>query len=168
VGLGSEHEEISRPPAAFLRLFVTKPATRLPIPAALLLSLATLLLPGTAALGKAFDTEDDFVRYLQQQLGGEIEVTLPDRTRVDLLTRNHAFEVDRARKWPQAIGQSLHYARMTDRRPAIVLLSRAEDGGRYFRRIVGVIESFELPILLMLLDVETLRLSRVDLDPSVN
>jgi hypothetical protein len=54
---------------------------------------------------------------------------------------------------------------MTDRRPAIVLLSRAEDGGRYFRRIVGVIEGFDLPILL---DVDTLRLSRVDLDPAVN
>jgi hypothetical protein len=159
---------ISRQTAASPRLLLTKSATRLPIPAALLLSLATLLLPGTAALGKAFNTEDDFVRYLQQQLGGEIEVTLPDRTRVDLLTPDYAIEVDRARRWAQAVGQSLHYARMTDRRPAIVLLSRAEDGGRYFRRVLGVIESFDLPILLMLLDVETLRLSRVDLDPGQN
>ena len=84
---------------------------------------------------------------------------------MDLLTPDYAIEVDRARRWAQAVGQSLHYARMTDRRPAIVLLSRAEDGGRYFRRVVGVIETFDLPILL---DVETLRLSRVDLAPAVN
>jgi hypothetical protein len=139
-------------------------------PAVLLLLAAILLfVPGAAAHGEpAFSTEDGFVGHLQRQLGGEREVTLPDRTRVDLLTPDYAIEVDRARKWAQAVGQSLHYARMTDRRPAIVLLSRAEDGGRYFRRVVGVIEAFDLPILLMLLDVETLRLSRVDLARAVN
>ena len=49
---------------------------------------------------------------------GTPEFRLPDRTRVDCLLESHAVEVDFAPKWAEAIGQSLHYSRMTGKRAA--------------------------------------------------
>jgi len=50
------------------------------------------------------------------------EYTLFDRSRVDLLTKTQAIEVDWAHKWTEAIGQSLHYSIHTDDRQPVVLL----------------------------------------------
>jgi len=59
---------------------------------------------------------------------GQMEVTLPDRTRADCLTDRYAVEVDFAYKWHEATGQSMHYAAMVGKQPAIVLiLERASD-----------------------------------------
>lgn len=41
--------------------------------------------------------------------------------RVDILTDAWAIEVDKARKWHESIGQALHYALYTKRKPAIAL-----------------------------------------------
>lgn len=49
-------------------------------------------------------------------------ITLWDRTRPDLLNKEYAFEVDWAPKWAEAIGQSLYYAAVTRKKPAIILL----------------------------------------------
>ena len=55
--------------------------------------------------------------YVEQTCSGEIEVRLPDRTRVDCLTNEYAIEYDFSNKWAEAIGQALHVARqpMLDR-----------------------------------------------------
>ena len=129
----------------------------------ILLSITALFLLAVFGFAEpAFSSEEEYTSYLQSRIGGKQEVTLSDRTRCDLLTHDHAFEVERARRWAQAIGQSLHYAHMTGRQPAIALLVDSEDNGRYFRRIVGVINEFDLPIFLMLIDIEFLRLSEVE------
>ena len=125
-----------------------------------------LLLPALGYAEPAFSSEEEYTTYLQSRIGGKQEVTLSDRTRCDLLTDDYAIEVERATRWAQAIGQSLHYANMTGRQPAIALLVDSEDNGRYFRRIVGVINEFDLPILLLLVDIETLRLSTVEINSS--
>ena len=52
----------------------------------------------------------------------ETEVILFDQTRVDLLSSEYAIEVDWSRKWAEAVGQSLYYAAVTGRRPAVILL----------------------------------------------
>lgn len=41
--------------------------------------------------------------------------------RVDLLTDDYAIEVDRLEKFHEAIGQALHYAQETGKKPAIAL-----------------------------------------------
>lgn len=64
---------------------------------------------------------------LAKELGAKQEVMLSDGTRCDLLTDTLAIEVDWAKKWPEAIGQSLHYARLTKKRPGIILLYYAGD-----------------------------------------
>ena len=53
------------------------------------------------------------------KLGGIIEYRLKDRTRVDCLTDDYAIEVDFAKKWAESVGQSLFYAQMTKRDPAV-------------------------------------------------
>ena len=49
-------------------------------------------------------------RYYQEkfakEIGGQVEVVMKDGTRCDILTATHAIEVDFAKKWAEAIGQS--------------------------------------------------------------
>jgi len=67
-------------------------------------------------------TERDYQLHCNQILQGKVEYRLPDATRVDILTDTLAIEVDFAKKWYEAVGQSCHYARCTDRAPAILLI----------------------------------------------
>ena len=48
--------------------------------------------------------------------GGQTEYRLPDKTRCDCLTDTHAVEVDFARKFYEALGQSLYYSMQTGKR----------------------------------------------------
>ena len=64
--------------------------------------------------------------FLQQTQGEDVfmgrERQLWDKSRVDILTRKFAIEVDWAKKQAEAIGQSLWYAMNFDRKPCIILL----------------------------------------------
>lgn len=100
--------------------------------------------------------EDDNVKknekYYQtkmcQELGGKMEYVLPDKTRIDCLTDEYAIEVDFSKKWAEAIGQSLYYAQITGRKPAIGFI--VEDGDdRYIKRVKTVSEKFEIKIILL-------------------
>ena len=53
---------------------------------------------------------------------GKKEFRLWDATRVDCLTKDYAIEFDFAKKWAESIGQSLYYAKMTGKKPAVVLI----------------------------------------------
>jgi len=59
---------------------------------------------------------------LAPKYNAKIEVRMRDGTRCDLLTPTHAIEVDYARKWAEGIGQALHYADLTGKKPGVVLL----------------------------------------------
>ena len=59
---------------------------------------------------------------LAPKYDAQMEVTLRDGTRVDLLNKTHAIEIDYARKWAEGCAQALHYAHMTDKRPGLILL----------------------------------------------
>ena len=65
-------------------------------------------------------------RYNQEkfarEIGGQVEVVMKDGTRCDILTATHAIEVDFAKKWAEAIGQSLNYAMHTGKRPGVALV----------------------------------------------
>lgn len=66
---------------------------------------------------------------------GRKEVVLWDMTRVDCVTKDYAIEFDFAKKWAESIGQSLYYAKMTGKKPAVVLILKAESDYRYVKRI---------------------------------
>ncbi|MGY0216941.1 hypothetical protein ACWJJH_06080 [Endozoicomonadaceae bacterium StTr2] len=78
--------------------------------------------------------------------GGKSEVLLEDHRRIDCLTDTHAIEVEFARKWPEAIGQSLGYARSTGRQAGIVLVLKKPGDEAYWNEMNAVIDHFKLPI----------------------
>jgi hypothetical protein len=70
-----------------------------------------------------------------------VEYVNSDRTRVDILTNEYAFEADWAYKWAEAIGQSIFYAAFNDKKPGIILLVRdVEKEQRYIDRCKKAIE----------------------------
>ena len=54
---------------------------------------------------------------------GGIEHRLWDDTRVDMLSAEFAWEVDKTKNWQDAVGQSLYYSLVTNRKPGIILLT---------------------------------------------
>lgn len=66
--------------------------------------------------------EDFYVTQWCDQNFGRKEAILWDMTRVDCLTKDYAIEFDFANKWAESVGQSLYYAKLTNRKPAVVLI----------------------------------------------
>ena len=90
--------------------------------------------------------------YVKADCMGIIEFRLDDGTRVDCLDVDTAWEYDFAPKWAEAIGQSLHYSRMTGKKPGIVLIMDKGEH-RFIERIVGALlhsgrTDWELKVIL--------------------
>ena len=66
---------------------------------------------------------------------GKMEHVLPDRARVDCLTKDYAIEFDFAKKWAESVGQALYYGKATDRQPAVVLILEKPEDIKYVNRI---------------------------------
>lgn len=77
---------------------------------------------------------------------GKLEHVLSDRTRIDCLTETHAIEFDHARKWAEAIGQSLYYSAKTGKEAGIVLIMHSGKDYRYVERLQHTIDSKNLEI----------------------
>lgn len=88
---------------------------------------------------------------------GIVEYKLVDKTRIDCLTETFAIEVDFAKKWAEAIGQSLHYALMTDKAAGVLLIVESKDDERYLQRIRKVIAFHHLPITLWITSADELQ-----------
>ena len=77
---------------------------------------------------------------------GVTEHVLPDRTRVDCLTAEHAIEFDWGKKWHEGIGQSLYYAVQTGKRAGVVLILKRRKHYKYWIRLNSTIQHHDLPI----------------------
>ncbi len=77
---------------------------------------------------------------------GQVEYRLPDMTRCDCLTETYAVEVDFARKWYEAVGQSLYYSMQTGKRAGILLIIESEKDMKYWIRLNSTIQHFGLPV----------------------
>lgn len=66
--------------------------------------------------------ESYYAEKFCRELGGVEELVLEDRTRVDCVVDNYVIEVDFAKKWYEGVGQSLHYATVTGKNPAVALI----------------------------------------------
>lgn len=83
--------------------------------------------------------EKDYQNYWCGANGGVTEVILPDKARVDCVTKTHAVEFDFAKKWAESIGQSLYYGEQLHKKAGIVLIS--ENGlsdEKYIKRVKSV------------------------------
>ena len=105
----------------------------------------------------AVENEDYYNRLFCKEMGGQAEYVLPDRSRVDCLTGTHAFEADWAQglKVYESIGQALYYSAETGKQPGILLLIKKKNSDKYIRKVRRVIETFNLPIKLVIRDVRT-------------
>ena len=83
---------------------------------------------------------------------GRAEVLMADKTRCDCITATHAIEVDFAQKWVEAIGQSLHYARLTGKEAGVLLILKDSSETKYASRLRDNINYFDLPIRVWTID----------------
>jgi len=100
----------------------------------------------TPALAKHRHRERWYQQRWCQEHGGRMEARLPDGTRVDCLTATHAIEVDFARKFYEAIGQSLYYSLQTGKRAGIILILECPAERKYWLRLNSTIQYFHLPV----------------------
>ena len=77
---------------------------------------------------------------------GQVEVTLPDGTRCDCVTDNHAIEFEFGNNWAEAIGQSAYYALQTGKKGGVVLILETMKDKKFWIRLNTTIEHFNLPI----------------------
>jgi len=82
------------------------------------------------------------------ELNGVMEYRLSDKTRVDCLTDQYAIEVDWAKKWAEAIGQTLYYAHYTEKKAAIALIIKPKDQ-RFVDRARILSEKFDIKIFII-------------------
>jgi len=85
---------------------------------------------------------------LCNKLDGVMEYRLRDRTRVDCLTDDYAIEVDFAKKWAESIGQSLYYADMTGKKPAVGLIVGSKDN-RFEKRLNRIAKKYNIKVFLI-------------------
>ncbi|MDO9266618.1 MAG: hypothetical protein Q7U00_05990 [Sulfurimonas sp.] len=103
------------------------------------------------SINKQEDAKHDEKYYqtkMCNEFGGDMEYVLFDKTRVDCLTKEYAIEVDFAKKWAEGIGQSLYYAEVTGKKPAIGVIS-GEGDEKYLDRIRRVGNKFGIKIIVL-------------------
>lgn len=83
------------------------------------LLIASLALPAHAA-----QVESEYRDMLCGGEGWAMETVLANGTRADCMTDRLAIEIDFANHWAEAIGQSLNYAAVTGKQPAVILICK--------------------------------------------
>lgn len=81
-----------------------------------------------------------------------IEWRLDDGTRVDILTKEYAIEVDFADKWYEGVGQALYYSIKTNKKPALVLIIEKDSHEKYLDRLKMVAEKYGIKIYVIYSD----------------
>jgi len=91
--------------------------------------------------------ENYYQTKLCTQLNGVMEESLLDRTRIDCLTDEYAIEVEFAKKWAESVGQSLYYAEMTGKNPAVGFIVRdTKQDKRHMKRLKVLADKYEIKI----------------------
>lgn len=98
-----------------------------------ILMLLIFLIPKVEA--KHLNPESYYQTKWCEQNNGITEYILPDKARIDCLTKEYAIEFDFATKWAEAIGQSMYYANVVNKKPAIVLITKSNKDKKYIKRI---------------------------------
>lgn len=85
----------------------------------------SLFISGCSSPERLLKTERDFqMAFNQDYFNGRAKLEVPVKFgRVDLLTDTYAIEVDRIKKFHEGIGQALHYAKETGKKPGLALFA---------------------------------------------
>jgi len=96
-------------------------------------------------------------------LNGKMEVVMSDKTRVDIVTKDQAIEVDWAHKCYEAIGQSLYYSSKTGLNAGIILIvDDINKDQKYIDRVKFLIRVKSIKIYLYVIDVKSKELKLID------
>ena len=109
--------------------------------------LIPLVFMGCSHKAKKYN-ERHYQTQLCNEINGEMEYVLKDKTRVDCLTDEYAIEVDFAKKWAESIGQSLFYAEMTRKEPAVGLIVGSNDS-KFLKRLQLIATKFNIKIFII-------------------
>lgn len=106
-----------------------------------------LIMPVCAQAKEHTYLEKDYQNAWCRANGGALEVVLFDKARVDCTTSDYAIEFDFAQKWGEAIGQSLYYGAVLNKKPGIVLIMEngAQDK-KYLERVSRVAKKHNIKI----------------------
>lgn len=99
----------------------------------IILIISILLIPQVEA--KHLNSERYYQEKWCNEKNGITEYILPNKTRIDCLTKKYAIEFDFAPKWAEAIGQSMYYSKVMKKKPAICLIIKSEKDYKYVKRI---------------------------------
>ncbi len=110
--------------------------------------LLALLIP-VCALAKHECPEKYYQELWCNANNGQLEVVLSDYTRIDCVTDKYAIEFDFARKWAEAIGQSLHYSYMTGKKAGIVLIIENPTEEKYYNRLIPLAKKYDIELFKM-------------------
>jgi len=86
------------------------------------------------------------------EMGGVTEYRTPYGTYVDCLTEDLAIEVEYDYNWKESIGQALHYAESTNRKPGILIINRTKTKKNYLNELQNTIDTFNLPIKVFVIN----------------
>ena len=101
----------------------------------------------TGCTEKKKHNEKYYQTLLCNELDGVMEQSLLDRTRIDCLTDEYAIEVDFSKKWAESVGQSLYYAEMTGKKPAVGLIVRDnKKDKRHLKRLRVLANKYDIKI----------------------
>jgi len=103
-----------------------------------ILLMIALILFSVSAFSQTRQNEKYYQLAFADIVDGKTEVVLSDRTRVDVVTDTHVFEVDFAEKWAESIGQALHYEGMTGKQAGVLLVMKGYEEERFLDRLMGV------------------------------
>ena len=105
------------------------------------------LLTISSLQAKHLHKEAYYQKIVCNKMNGQIEYRLPDKTRIDCLTKGYAIEFDFANKWAESIGQSLYYGTMTERNAGVVLImERGSKDMRYLKRLNKVARDHNITV----------------------
>ncbi len=97
-----------------------------------------------------FAKHDYSEKYYQniwcRQNAGVSEYVLQDKTRIDCLTKDYAVEFDFASKWAESVGQSLYYAKMTKKKPAVALIMEQSSDNKYYKRLEVLSKEYNITL----------------------
>jgi len=114
-------------------------------------SIRSLMLVGLMASSLLLNASTPEKAYQANWCDGQTEYRLLDATRVDCLTDKRAIEFDFDSKWAESMTQALHYARITNKRAAVVLIERSNSYMKHFHQLKRVIDYSNLAVDLCLI-----------------
>ena len=90
--------------------------------------------------------EKHYQTKLCNKLNGVIEYKIKD-VRIDCLTDDYAIESDFSKKWAESIGQSLYYAHLTGKKPAIHIILK-DKNDKHLHKLLKMEKLYDIKIFI--------------------